>query len=100
VRVGMRGHAWRIAIRGAMIENSTETAHLLQAAAGGDHGNWGALLQRHRERLHRMVVLRLDYRLQGRIGTSDVIREAYLEASRRMADYLKQPTMPFFLWLR
>jgi RNA polymerase sigma-70 factor (ECF subfamily) len=47
-----------------------------------------------------MVALRLDHRLQGRFDASDVIQEAYLEASRRLADYLKQPNMPFFLWLR
>jgi RNA polymerase sigma-70 factor (ECF subfamily) len=83
-----------------MIENSSETDRLLQGAAGGDHENWGALLERHRGRLRRMVALRLDRRLQDRIGASDIIQEAYREASTRMAEYLKQPTMPFFLWLR
>jgi RNA polymerase sigma-70 factor (ECF subfamily) len=47
-----------------------------------------------------MVALRLDRRLQGRIDPSDVIQEAYLEASTRLADYLRDPSMPFFLWLR
>jgi RNA polymerase sigma-70 factor (ECF subfamily) len=47
-----------------------------------------------------MIALRLDQRLQGRIDASDVIQEAYLEASARLEDYLRQPTMPFFLWLR
>jgi RNA polymerase sigma-70 factor (ECF subfamily) len=44
--------------------------------------------------------LRLDHRLQGRIDPSDVIQEAYLEASRQLADYLKDPSIPFYLWLR
>jgi RNA polymerase sigma-70 factor (ECF subfamily) len=47
-----------------------------------------------------MIALRLDQRLQGRIDASDVIQEAYLEAWARLEDYLRQPTMPFFLWLR
>jgi RNA polymerase sigma-70 factor (ECF subfamily) len=47
-----------------------------------------------------MVALRLDRRLQGRIDPSDVIQETYIEASRRLAAYLKEPAMPFFLWLR
>jgi RNA polymerase sigma-70 factor, ECF subfamily len=47
-----------------------------------------------------MVALRLDPRLQGRVDPSDVIQEAYLEASARLAEYLQNPTMPFFLWLR
>ena len=47
-----------------------------------------------------MVAFRLDQRLQGRIDPSDVIQETYLEASNRLAEYLRQPSMPFFLWLR
>jgi RNA polymerase sigma-70 factor (ECF subfamily) len=84
----------------SMSENSSQTDCLLQAAAQGDNEKWGALLTQHRERLRRMVALRLDRRLQGRIDASDVIQEAYLEASARLAEYLQQPTMPFFLWLR
>jgi RNA polymerase sigma-70 factor, ECF subfamily len=83
-----------------MTGNSSETDGLLHSAAEGDKDSWGALLARHQERLRRMVALRLDHRLQGRFDASDVIQEAYLEASRRLADYLKQPNMPFFLWLR
>src|SRR5262249_25338222 len=41
-----------------------------------------------------------DRRLQGRIDPSDVIQEAQLEAAERLAEYLRNPTMPFFLWLR
>ena len=37
------------------------------------------LLARHRQRLRRMVELRLDRRLQARIDASDVIQEAYVE---------------------
>jgi RNA polymerase sigma-70 factor (ECF subfamily) len=60
----------------------------------------GGLLESYRERLRRMVHLRLDRRLNGRIDASDVIQEAYIEASRRLGDYLRNPSMPFFLWLR
>lgn len=52
------------------------------------------LLGRYRDRLRRMVKLRLDRRLQGRIDPSDVIQEAYLEASRRLDEYLRDPSMP------
>jgi RNA polymerase sigma-70 factor (ECF subfamily) len=31
----------------------------------------------HRDRLCRMVTLRLDHRLQGRIDASDVIQDAF-----------------------
>src|SRR5262249_2737091 len=47
-----------------------------------------------------MIAFRLDQRLQGRIDPSDVLQEVYLEASQHLAEYLRQPAMPFFLWLR
>ena len=83
-----------------MRTDPSETDRLLPRVAQGDAEAWGALLQRHRRRLRRMVALRLDPRLQGRIDPSDVVQEAYLEASNRRAQYLQNPTMPFFLWLR
>ncbi len=55
---------------------------------------------RCRPRLRRMIKLRLDRRLQGRVDPSDVIQETHLEVSRRLAEYLRDPSMPFFLWLR
>ncbi len=80
--------------------NPAEIDLLLPRAAAGDRESWGTLLARHQERLLRMVALRLDRRLQGRIDPTDVIQEAYLEAWQRLPAYLEQPTMPFFLWLR
>ena len=84
----------------AMTGNSSETNQLLEQAALGDPQGLGTLLARHGDRLRRMVALRMDRRLQGRIDPSDVIQETYLEASVRLAEYLRDPSMPFFLWLR
>jgi RNA polymerase sigma-70 factor (ECF subfamily) len=73
---------------------------LIRRAGLGDPEGLEGLLERYRARLRRMIKLRLDRRLQGRIDPSDVIQEAYLEVSRRLAEYLRDPAMPFFLWLR
>src|SRR5439155_4527979 len=74
---------------------------LLQRASQGDPTGLEGLLQRYRARLRRMIKLRLDRRLQGRVDPSDVIQEAYLEAARRLPEYLREPApMPLFLWLR
>lgn len=80
--------------------NSEELSSLLGQVAAGDQAVWGNLLEQHRPRLRRMVELRLDPRLQGRLDASDVIQEAYLTASVQVTDYLKNPTIPFYLWLR
>jgi RNA polymerase sigma-70 factor (ECF subfamily) len=82
-------------------DDQGESARRLEAAARGDRAAWGAVLAGHRDRLRRMVALRLDRRLQGRIDPSDVIQEAYLDAARRLPEYLRDPEpMPVFLWLR
>jgi RNA polymerase sigma-70 factor (ECF subfamily) len=83
-----------------MTEDPSETNDLLHRAAAGDQRSWAELLNRQRDRLRRLVAFRLDQRLQGRIDPSDVIQEAYLEAAQHLVDYLHQPAMPFFLWLR
>jgi RNA polymerase sigma-70 factor, ECF subfamily len=82
------------------IENSSETNRLLHRAADGDRESLGALLTRHEGRLHRMVAFRLDPRLQGKIAHEDVLQEVYLAAAQNLLDYLGQPAMPFFFWLR
>jgi RNA polymerase sigma-70 factor, ECF subfamily len=81
-------------------DSSSDTNRLLRRAADGDQESWVALLTRHAERLRRMVAFRLDQRLQGRIDPSDVIQETHLEAWTHLADYLRDPSLPFFLWLR
>lgn len=83
-----------------LVGNSSATTRLIERAVLGESEPLGELLQRHRGRLRRMVRLRLDRRLQGRIDPSDVIQEACLEAAARLSEYVRYPTMPFFLWLR
>jgi RNA polymerase sigma-70 factor, ECF subfamily len=83
-----------------MADPANESAELLRRAGEGDSAALGTLLEAHRKRLRRMVRLRLDPRLQGRVDPSDVLQEAFLQAAQRLAQYLRQPKMPFFLWLR
>ncbi|QEH38760.1 ECF RNA polymerase sigma factor SigD [Aquisphaera giovannonii] len=79
---------------------SSETARLLERASAGDSRALESLLMGQRPRLRRMVAARLDERLRRRIDPSDVIQETFLEASARLPSYLREPSMPFFLWLR
>ena len=72
----------------------------LQRAVGGDQAAWAQLLAPHRNRLRRMVALRLDNRLRGRIDPSDVLQEAFLQAAQALPKYLEGPEQPVFLWLR
>jgi len=83
-----------------MENNPSETVDLLERAKAGDPQALNEIFTRHRDRLRRMVEMRLDWRLQARIDASDVIQDAYLEASGRMEEYLRDPKLPLFLWLR
>jgi RNA polymerase sigma-70 factor (ECF subfamily) len=73
---------------------------LLDAARNGDEAALASLVERHRERLARMVRLRMDRRLQGRVDPSDVVQEAYLAVRGKFPQYSTDPRLPFFLWLR
>jgi RNA polymerase sigma-70 factor (ECF subfamily) len=78
------------------LDETTEIPDLVADQAG-----WGAFLEAHRGRLRRMVAIRLDERLCGRVEASDVIQEAYLEATNRLPDYAHEPDpMPLYLWVR
>jgi RNA polymerase sigma-70 factor, ECF subfamily len=81
-------------------DNEPEDRDLLVRLDGGDERAMTELFTRHRDRLRRMIRLRLDRRLQGRIDLSDVLQDAYLEVARRAPEYLAQPSMSPFLWIR
>ena len=83
-----------------MANQSSDTCDLIERARAGDQEARNEIFARHRDRLHRMVELRLDARLQSRIDASDVIQDAYLEVAERLDEYLRHPTLPIFLWLR
>ncbi len=75
------------AIKPARPDDDAESTRRLETAAWGDRAACGAVLEQHRELLRRMVALRLDRRLQGRVDPTDVIQDAYVEATRRLLEY-------------
>jgi len=80
--------------------DSSATDRLLQDAAAGNPTAASDLLEQHRAALRRMIAMRLDRGVARRIDASDVVQDVLLEASKRLADYLQDPRMPFHLWLR
>jgi RNA polymerase sigma-70 factor (ECF subfamily) len=83
-----------------MTRTPPDTEELLRRAGGGDAGARGALLDRHRRRLRRMVALRMHPRLAARLDPSDVVQETLAEADRRLDHYLHERPLPFYPWLR
>lgn len=72
----------------------------VRSASESGAGAFCALLEQHRERLKRLVDLRLDNRVRGRVDASDVIQETTIEAYERADEYLADPAVPVFVWLR
>jgi RNA polymerase sigma-70 factor (ECF subfamily) len=84
-----------------MWPDSDSTRELLdRLARTDDPAAADRLWARHREPLRRMIDMRLDHAIGRRVDASDVVQDVLIEASRRLADYLRNPAMPFHLWLR
>lgn len=80
--------------------DSDVSHQLLEEARTGDRHAIELLLSRTEPSLRRFVSARLDPQLHARVDPSDVVQDAQLEATRRLGEFLKQPAMPFRLWLR
>jgi RNA polymerase sigma-70 factor (ECF subfamily) len=87
-------------MKSARQDDSSETVELLNRARAGDRTALDAMFTRHHERLRLMVAIRLDRRLQARVDPVDVVQEAYIDVLRRLDEYLGDPKLPLFLWLR
>jgi RNA polymerase sigma-70 factor (ECF subfamily) len=78
----------------------SDTVHLVERLRAGDRRALAELFQRHRDRLRRMIDLRMDTRLRGRIDASDVLQDGFLDLEKEVDRYLSDPRLPVFLWLR
>ena len=76
------------------------TERLLDAARDGDASAINELIDRHRGPIRRLVEMRLDRKVQRRVGVSDVVQDVMIEATGRLDRYLDDPVMAFHLWLR
>lgn len=83
-----------------MWPNREHTDEMLDQARAGQAEAVERLLTEHREPLRRVIGLRLDPVLARRVDASDIVQDVLIEATQRLTEYLKAPTMPFQLWLR
>lgn len=80
--------------------DASTTTQLLQSLHAGDQQAASELLVRHRDRLTRMVRARMDRRLSGRVDASDIVQEAMLDASAKLANYRPDDSVAFYPWIR
>src|SRR5262249_30303554 len=80
--------------------DSAHTQALLDQLADGNSQALQLLLARHHGDLLSFIDCRVDARLRGRFGASDVVQGAQMEGVRRMSVFLKRRPMPFHVWIR
>ena len=83
-----------------MADSASEIRELIRQSRSGEQTLFGELLIQYRDRLKRAVALRMDERLSGRVDPSDIVQEAHMEVSQRLDEFLQQPSVSFFVWLR
>src|SRR4051812_6785915 len=80
--------------------NPDETSSIVERLRGGDRSALGRLFELYRDRLHRMVDLRMDSRLRARLDASDVLQEAYMEIAADLDSFLADGRLTPLLWMR
>jgi hypothetical protein len=80
--------------------NTEHIDELVRRAAGGEEAALVELFSGYRSRLWRMIRLRLDRRLQGRIDPSEVLQDAFIDVAEKLPEYALRSALPFSLWLR
>src|SRR5213593_3260301 len=83
-----------------MAAQQPDTDVLIDRARGGDGAARQQLLVWHRDRLRRMITVRMDRRLAARVDPSDVVQEVLADAAQELSDYLRRRPLPFYPWLR
>jgi RNA polymerase sigma-70 factor (ECF subfamily) len=82
------------------VSDAEQIEELTRRLREGDATAAGELFVLCQDRLRRMVRLRLDQRLQGRLDASDVLQEAFLDVQKKAPDFASRGDLPGYLWLR
>jgi RNA polymerase sigma-70 factor, ECF subfamily len=83
-----------------MTHDAAAIDDLVNRLGRGDQQALADLFAHYGPQLRRMVAFRLDVRLNGRVSTSDVLQESYIDALKRLPHFLAKPEMSIGAWLR
>ena len=81
----------------------TETEQLellIRRATDGDEQALSELFGQHHDRLLKTIRLRMDRQIQVRVDPAVVVHDAYLAVRAKFPQYVADPRLPFYLWLR
>lgn len=73
---------------------------LIDQAADGDESALAKIFDMYRDRLRRMITMRLNPRLRSRLNPSDVLQESFFDVRRRFSEYAENRKFSVYFWLR
>jgi RNA polymerase sigma-70 factor (ECF subfamily) len=76
-----------------------EARELEQLRAQGESAV-AELFHCYRDKLLKLITLRLDRRILGKVDAEDILQDTFVESARRIQQFIDRPTVPFFVWLR
>lgn len=65
-----------------------------------DDENVASIFLKYRHQLERMIEFRIDQRIRSRIDAHDVLQESFLEIKNRYREFIVNPGVSFFVWIR
>ncbi|MCA9178733.1 MAG: sigma-70 family RNA polymerase sigma factor [Planctomycetales bacterium] len=77
-----------------------ESVLALSLAKDGGGEAFVKFFDHYRAQLYRMVDLRMDRRIRGRVDPDDILQDAFVDALAKLENYLTRDDLPPFLWLR
>jgi RNA polymerase sigma-70 factor (ECF subfamily) len=83
-----------------MDQTPNDVARTVDRLRAGDRQALGELFHQYRDRLRRMVELRMDPRLRSRLDASDVLHEAFFDLAGDLDAYRADSKLPPLLWMR
>jgi RNA polymerase sigma-70 factor (ECF subfamily) len=84
----------------SMTDSEPDLETLLARATRDDADAIAHLMDRFRNRIRRLIEVRLDPSIRTRVDPSDVVQETLYDAARRLPQYLRDRPVPFYPWLR
>ena len=82
-----------------MSEEFQRESDITRRLKNADESALSELYDLYRERLKRIVALRLDPRIRSRTDASDVLQESFIDLAKKLPDFASKELSPF-VWMR
>ena len=82
----------------AMSDSRTNDEELIKQLVDGEQSALAKLFELNRYRLQRMIAVRMDQRLKGRVDEADILQEAFMILSKKIDSY--DTNMSPYVWMR